>query len=216
MKFTLVLILTVCSYPLVAQTCGCAAKPELTGTIPCDTIFIDKQSRLYRQFNCDSSWITFENSLGVKRVLYSLQKDQIDQTGKIGAQFGGGFKNVFLIRNKYAKELPPAYILIDKKTGIATKKIRAILFFSGTTIVYIDHKILDYINVYDIDTDKTQKMLLPKGRLAYTLKNSGEIYPESLVENVVIKGPLVTVYYKYQKKEGKNTWFKDISKLQLK
>jgi hypothetical protein len=48
------------------------------------------------------------------------------------------------------------------------------------------------------------------------MKNSGELYPESLVESVLIKGSLVTVRYKYQKKESKNAWLKDVASMQLK
>jgi hypothetical protein len=216
MKYILIIFIILTSFSGFSQVCGCAEKPEFTGVIPCDTILIDSQSRLYRQFSCDSSWITFENNTTGKRILYTLQKNDIEYTGKMGYQYGGAFKKVFLIRNKYTKDLPPEYILFDKSTGKPAKKIGAILYFSGSTIVYIDHKALDFINVYNIDSEKTQKILLPKDRLAYTLKNSGEIYPESLVENVLIRGNLLTINYKYQNKETKNAWFKTVATLQLK
>ena len=216
MKYALSLLLIICSFASFSQTCGCSDKPELTGVIPCDTILIDGQSRLYRQFSCDSSWITFENNSAGKRVLYSLKKNNMELTGKMGYQYGGAFKKVFLIRNKYAKELPPEYILFDKATGKPTKTISTILYFSGTLIVYFDHNALDAINIYNIDSEKLQKILLPKGRVAFTLKNSGEIYPESLVENVLIKGQSVSVKYKYQKKETRNTWFTTVASMQLK
>ncbi|MGF2414540.1 MAG: hypothetical protein ACQUYJ_19550, partial [Ferruginibacter sp.] len=84
---------------LYGQQCQCETDTQLKEIISCETIHFNNHSKLYRQFNCDSSWLTFESSVGIKRTLYSLEAALMNYTERLGYQYATEYKWSFLIQN---------------------------------------------------------------------------------------------------------------------
>jgi hypothetical protein len=61
MKITLVLILSIISQLCLGRNCSCKTQPELNEIISCKKTLFKNGAKIYRQFNCDSSWVVFEN-----------------------------------------------------------------------------------------------------------------------------------------------------------
>lgn len=123
MRLVLTLLFIIASTRGFTQQCNCKEKPELMNIISCDTIVLKNQSKLYRQYNCDSSWLLFEGKSGKKKILYSLEKDYIELSHRLGYQFVTEFPKTFLIKNRVVSGCcqPAEYILFDKESGRLVK-----------------------------------------------------------------------------------------------
>jgi hypothetical protein len=222
MKYSLILLFGIFHLTGFSQQCDCEERPELKGIISCDKIIFTNQSKLYRQYSCDSSWLSFESRSGSIRILFSLERDLIELTERLGYQYVSEFQNAFLIKNRVVSGCcqPAEFLLFDKENGKLIKDFGTILRYSAdmdsNVIVYFNHDSLNSIYVYIIESGLQRKVLLPKNRLDYTMRNSGESYPESLVEDVQIQDSVVSVRYKYQEREKKNEWFTDEAFIELK
>ena len=215
MKFRLVLLILSLSITGFAQHCDCEHKPRLKEAVSCDIVTFANQAKLYRQYNCDSSWLVFETRTGQKKILYSLEKDFIELTERLGYQYETEYANSFLIRNRVVSGCcqPEDFLLLDKQNGNLIKDFGAILHFTtalkNNMIISFANDALNAINIYDVGTGAQRKVALPKKRLANTMKISGELYPESLVENVEIIDTAAIVCYKYQTRTKESLWLRD-------
>ena len=114
------------------NNCNCVDNPKYSSFINCDTITFNNDIILYRQFNCDSSWLTIEKKGFYKTILNKLNKRLIDLTPKLGYQFAHEYSNSILFINRQVSGggLPMNYELIDKKTGTTIQKYRPIIYYS--------------------------------------------------------------------------------------
>jgi hypothetical protein len=186
----------------------------LKEVISCDTVTFKNKARLFRQFNCDSSWLVFESESGQKKTLYSIEKDFIEFTERLGYQYTSEFSTTFLIKNRVVSGCcyPAEFLLFNKENGSLIKDFGSILQFTTDLnknfVVFFDQT-LDAINIYNIESGSQFKVLLPNNRLDYTMRNSSELYPEALVENIEIIDAAVSIEYKYHTKGRKKVWLKD-------
>jgi hypothetical protein len=54
-----------------SENCNCEENKELKDYISCKETVFRNGAKIYRQFNCDSSWLVFENKK-IKKNIYSL------------------------------------------------------------------------------------------------------------------------------------------------
>ncbi len=218
---------TLFSYNGVAQSskrtsfknCWCKSNTYLTEFISCDTTRFQNGAMLYRQFNCDSSWLTFENKSGIKRILYSLDKPLIELTERLGYIFEKEYKNSLLFINKKASGggFPLDFELISKDNGQVLKEFGTIIFHSNDSInnfvLFLSSDSLDILTIYSVDQNKDFNFSIPKGRLWKTVSESSEMFPEFLFEKPIIDKNFLTLTYKYLLSYSPEKW--DIDKIQI-
>src|ERR1700743_1934801 len=100
MKYCLLLFSFIyLGVPFAKGQCACDAKPDLKERISCKPIIFRNKARLYRQYNCDSSWIVFQNSKGKRKILDSSVNEFVDLTGRLGCTYVMAYKKTFLIQD---------------------------------------------------------------------------------------------------------------------
>src|SRR5688572_19044621 len=100
MRFLLLISGFYFSAVVYGQNCSCKEEPDLKEIISCRKTVFSNGAKLYRQFNCDSSWLTFESKQGRKTILYSLEAPLVNYTNRLGYQFVTENKSSFLIMNR--------------------------------------------------------------------------------------------------------------------
>ena len=208
-----------------AQNCTCEKQEILSEIIHCDTIRFDNKAKLYWNFNCDSSWLTFESPKRVKEIMFSLGDGLHSYTGRLGYDYTQEYKHTFLIRNFVISGCcdPPEYFLFDKKTGNLKKKLGRVIFYgenkklpfiigitnsnyndTGTKAIY------NSLTIYNIDKNETHYVKLPKGELENQVRTTETMFPEHLFEEPVIQGKLIKFTYHIRKAGTSQTESKKI------
>lgn len=73
----LYIILFIYQFSL-SQNCKCKSNPILNEIITCKKTIFKNGAKIYRQFNCDSSWVVFESKYKKKKILDALQGELIE------------------------------------------------------------------------------------------------------------------------------------------
>jgi hypothetical protein len=168
---------------------------------------------LYRQFNCDSSWLTFESNKGIKTILYSLEGGLIEATEKLGYQYAAEYKTTFLLQNNLISGCctPPEYLLFNKTTGTEIKNFGSLIFYGVkekySLAVCMEDTSFNELKFYDINTKKTFTVNLPAGKIKATLEKGSEMYAEYLFDEAMISGNHFTASFRYQKKGKDKDWY---------
>jgi hypothetical protein len=99
----------------------------------CDTTYLSNGSKLYYQWNCDSTWLTFENQTPV--TLNSCTYISLILCSRLGLSYLKEYPNyLFFIHNWISGCCtPPDLVFIDKLTGKEKKRIANDLFVWGDT-----------------------------------------------------------------------------------
>lgn len=133
----------------------------------CDTTVLTNGAKIYSQWNCDSTWLTFENK--EKIILQScIDLDPI-LCSRTGLQFIKEYPNyLFFVHNWISGCCtPPDLIFIDKVTGKEQQRVPNTLFISGdsdenyalyfsdttyTELIYHNHELnMKYIYLFPKD-----------------------------------------------------------------
>jgi hypothetical protein len=200
---------------IIEKNCSCKNNPLLIKIISCDTTFFYNGSKLYRQFNCDSSWLTFENKNKVKKIMASMNKSSIELTERIGYQFVKEYEKTLLFENRQASGggFPFNFELINKENGEMVEELGAIIYYTDDTvnnfILYLTTESLDTLTFYNIDTEKKYNFLIPKDRLLKTIQESETMFPEFLFEEPKKENNILTLSYKYLINDSPEKWNKD-------
>ena len=203
------------------KNCNCKIKPNLNEVISCDTIVFKNGSKLYRQFNCDSSWLTFKSKSNSK-VLYSLEKPFIELTERLGFQFIKEYENSLLFENRQVSGggFPENYELLDKDNAKVIANFGSIIYHSDLDsenyILYLSDDSLNTVTYYDIRSQSKFNFSIPKGRLRKTVMDSSQMFPEYLFDKPTLKNNILVLVYKYLENSETNKWNTDIIKIDLK
>ena len=222
MKNLIIIVLIFFLQTAYGQKCNCDSDPNLIEIITCDTIHFKNHSKLYRSFTCDSSWLTFENKQGKKKVIYSLEYPLVELTERLGYQYASEYYSTFLIQNNVISGCcdPPEFILFDKSNGNLKVNIGKIIFYSKikaypyivklTNSNYKNFRYKNYnsLTFLNVNNAKAFKVKLPKGRILQTLKISNEAFPEHLFDEAKIKNGVFIVTYQYKNAGQNEKWFK--------
>ena len=203
------------------NNCGCDSNPNYNSFISCDTIRFDNGAMLYRQFNCDSSWLTFESKTLNKKILYSLSKEIIDLTPRLGYQFVKEYSNSLLFMNRQASGggFPINYTLINKENGEVSKELGPILFYSenqtNELIVTLINDSIPLLSFYDLKSKETKNYPVSNKENDVTRFMSTERFPENHFRNAILKENIFEIEYSY-KESGNNNWLRTKITIELK
>lgn len=213
MKYLLTLLCLYLSTLLYGQSCFCKDNPDLQEFISCDTTTFSNGAKLYWQFNCDSSWLTFESPRGRKKELDALYDAGLDLTHKMGLQYIRENKRSFLLMHNLISGCctPPEFLLYSKGNGELLENLGQLIYYSdegpSNFVLYFPDDSFNVITLRFIDTGKKYRIALPKDRIRTSLKKTGDPYAEHLFEEGEQKGSLFIIAYRYQKKEGAEKWY---------
>lgn len=159
----------------------------------CEPTIFKNKARVYWQFNCDSEWVTFEDRNGKKKVIFGLDSDLVDLTGRIGYVDQVEYKSTFLAQYNVISGCctPPEFTLYNKENGKIEKQFGTLVFFNDNpkfpiAVKYIDNHTL---RIYNIDTRKKYIVKLQKGFREDELNR-----PEQLMVPSAMRSFLTIVY----------------------
>jgi hypothetical protein len=213
MKTFLTVAVLICSITVAGQQCNCDTDSTLSEMVTCFKVKFSNHAKIYRQFNCDSSWLTFENNKGIKTTLYSLESGLIEATEKLGYQYAAEYKATFLIQNNLISGCctPPEYLLFSKSTGTEIKNLGRLIFYSDQAqyplVVSVGDTTFSTLKFYDVNSKKIFSIALSANKIKTTLKSSAQIYAEYLFESPEIRKSVFYVTLNYRKPGNKEDWF---------
>ena len=137
MKQTLIILIIIISYSTVFSqeyNCGC----DTINIIPenryqCDTTIFTNGAKMYWQWDCDSSWLTFENK--EKFILKSCNEVNVYGCLRTGLDFLKEYPNYLLFQYKWVSGCctPPDLIFLNKENGNELRRISNSQFIWGDT-----------------------------------------------------------------------------------
>lgn len=218
MKYLCTFIVCFFLTSVYGQKCGCSHNPELKDIISCKKTQLENGAKIYWEYDCHSSWITFQHK-NIKRKIFELEKELIALSGRLGYRSWKEYKNSFLVENSMVSGCcqPEEYILYNKNSG---RKIAEL----GTLISINDDRNQPYIVTMKTDSqilytnlnnNRSCSIQIPKNKIENTLRNSNELYPENLFENAGLNHGILSVTLKYKDSE-KADWKTEIIKLNTK
>lgn len=201
--------------------CKCDSDSDMEDRISCEVTHFSNHTKLYWQYNCDSSWLVFEKRNGKKEILMSFEKEMMDFTERLGYNYAAEYKFTFLVQHNVISGCcdPPEFILFDKETGIYKKNLGPLIFYSEDPklpyVVYFKGRNYDTpgekadynsLIILNIDSNKVYRKSLPKDRISKTLEFSGDSSPELLFEEPSLQGNILTLLYRYKTNSSKDSW----------
>lgn len=185
------------------ENCNCEENPELKDIISCEETVFSNGAKIYRQFNCDSSWIVFDNK-NLKRNIYSLEKELIDLTHRLGYVGWDEYKESILITDRLwsGSSSPFEYVLIDKETGKEIIKLGQPIYLneehSDSYFISLDSN-KSKIKIFDLDTRKSAEIPFNMNKIDSTHKLGGFLqFPEELFGPGEIKNNIFKIEYSYR------------------
>ncbi len=112
MKTAFTYIATLLTITVYSQY-DCDSIPELKASISCDTTRLKNDIFLYYVFNCDSASLIFEKTK-IKKTLFTVKKDLIEYTYRLGYYFIKEFPKSLLFRFDCPATGSCSYALVDK------------------------------------------------------------------------------------------------------
>jgi len=208
MKIIVTFIFIIISQFSSAQNCSCKERPQLNEIISCEKTTFKNGAKIYYQFNCDSSWLVFESKTKEKKKLFSLDKDLIELTGRLGYTSWAEYNNTFIIENRLVSGCcdPSEFVLFNKNNGKKIANLGREIYHSDIKkypyFVTIDSEKSDFVSFLNLSSNKIFKISLPKGRIDKTLKIINGTYAEALFEEGKIKNGTFDIKYKYKTKDN--------------
>ncbi|MEO9257834.1 MAG: hypothetical protein ABI207_05590 [Crocinitomicaceae bacterium] len=162
----------------------------------CDTTVFTNGSKLYYQWNCDSTWLTFENK--EKIILKSCLDSDPILCSRIGLNFIKEYPNYLLFVYKWASSgsWSPDLVFIDKENVQEKNRISSgqfvwgdtdenyALYFSDTTfseLIYLDH-----------ESDKEYMYLFKDNEVLNSIKKNKVIQLNDLFKDIKKTNELLT------------------------
>lgn len=171
MKYFFIIILTITYYNTKAEDCFCEKDSIYNNFINCEPDILDNGAKIYWSFNCDSSWLTFENK-GKKLILEVFDKDRMILTTRIGYVSFQEFKNSFLFESKLVSGCcqPHEFYLHDKESGKIINELGTGIYTASEpdypffiSFVYSkDFEQLEGLKILNINTMKEFRYKLPE------------------------------------------------------
>jgi hypothetical protein len=200
MKFILTILSILSPLHIAGQTlvCNCPTDKFINSSnTPCNVTKLKKGGSLYYQFNCDSVWLTLENSQRQKHIIYSMAgetyKELYGYTFRLGFQLSKEFEKTLLFRKSCPANGPCDFVLINKETGQTEKKFGELIYdHKGPTfydfLIYFSDSSLSSITLYYVDTKKTYK-------IATYAKHFNATIPEYLFNDITLKKDTLELVY---------------------
>jgi hypothetical protein len=201
------LLLHITYFSFGQSICSCEKDLFAKEAVSCDTITLTNKALLYYQFNCDTIWLTFENTNKNKTVLFSMGTELVGYNYRLGFQLTKEFKNSLLFRYGCPANGPCEYVLVSKSTGQQEKKFHELVYTSQdqptNIIIYFTDGSLNSLTIYHIDTKKKYNIKIPGNRFKYAL------FPEQQFENPELKKNVLILLYRYPVGDKNEDWKTD-------
>lgn len=188
----------------------CLDKPELKEYVSSEVTNFSNGSKIYRQFNCDSSWIVFEKNK-IKKNIYKLDKDLIEYSNKLGFVEWIEHKNSILITEKLRSgtDSEYEYVLLDKENGSVIANLGRLLFENKDKnfpfLVTINAEKPNQLIFTNLNNNKSFKSFFDNSNFKKALKfDTYQFLPENLFENPVYLNNQFQIDYKYKFKENES------------
>lgn len=197
--FTLLLVVNSCTsrHPdtTIEWSCGCSEDTTLSKIIDCKQKPLDNGCKIYWNYDCYSSRIIFQDKENEKRVLFTLDKYEMEYSGSLGHTDFQEYKTTFLFTNEVVPGCctPPEYYLYNKNNGHLIKKLGRAIYVSPKKnlpfVVSLDEHIVNKsvvhsLIVYNLETKKHFDISLPKGDIIKGRTNNNLIYSEHLFSDI--------------------------------
>lgn len=230
MKILLFVALFTLCIDLSGQNCYCNSDSTLNEINKCDTIFFENNAKILWNFNCDSSWLTFQSPQGNAINIFSLSEGLQYLKGRIGFVDFEEFSNSFLVQNNVISGCcsPPEFYLFNKETGQIIDTLDGILYISENKQLPIvvsirsNGSIKNVSNnynslwIYNLNTLEKNVLLIPKNEISVALKRTKQMYPEYLFTEPILENNMLTLSYHTRKpRNNKQATLKQI-KIDLK
>ena len=153
--------------------CRCATDTLITQyATDCKEIHLKNNSKLYYQFNCDSIWLTLENNLCKKIIIYSMTTQLYGYTYRLGYQLSREYDNSLLFRYGCPANGPCKFVLIDKNNGRKLREFGELIYDHETRefydfVIYFSN--LRTLTIDYIETKKTINVPIDSSRFNYTV-----------------------------------------------
>lgn len=214
MKKILIIILFFLSQIFHTQKCNCENHPELKKIISCKPQIFKNNAKVFWQYNCDSSWLIFQNKHS-KKKLFSLEKDLISLTNRLGYSNIEEYKHSFLVEYRVISGCcqSPEYILHNKNNGNVIKKLGIILYRNQTknNIPFIlTLQNLTTILFTDLNTNKINRFYLKKGMLEKVMLQNNYLSTDNIFNKIEMQNNIILLHYKVfnKKKQPKKKTIK--------
>ncbi|WP_242919603.1 hypothetical protein [Pontibacter liquoris] len=197
----LIVVMCFCSIVVLGQQRkDCDDIKLIKENCPCDTTLLKNLSKLYYHANCESVWLTLENIVGSKKILYSLEADLSAYTYRLGYQMPKEYDKYLLFRSGCPANGSCNFILVDKESGVILKELGELIYNHETGItedflVYFTDENLCSPTMDYIDSDK-------KYRIPVSSKSFKAVIPQYEIAYHV-KDDILTLAYGEGKKEKK-------------
>lgn len=195
---------------LTREKCSDERKAMLAEIIDGTPKKLSDGGQVYWSFNCDSSWLTLKNKEGIRHILFSLDKDLLELTGRLGHVFFYEFDRTILFVNKVVSGCcdPVDYYLYDKKDGTLLNYLgRAVFVSEDPALPYFvamnnssyeetqDETQAKALYVFNLNTLTRKEIALPK-KVAEHLVNSS-MYLENMIKSELINKHILRVAIPY-------------------
>ena len=212
------------------QSCLCGQDTILKESISCKPTIFENKAKIFWNFNCDSSWLTFESSNKKRKTIFSLSDGLVSLTTRLGYMYWTEFNKTFLITNHVVSGCcdPVDYYLYDKTSGDLIKYLGRAIYVSDNrkfpfvmsiansnydTISRIDYNSL---SIYNLDSRKEFKLTIPRGDIEKGIKNNDYLFPEDVFDTPILASDTLVLKYSTDKYiKGKRLKYKTI-KIDLK
>ena len=179
--------------------------------------FLDNGAKLYWDYSCDSSWLTFENRYHQKKILYSLPKEVIELTHRLGHSEFIEFSTTFLYKSRTISGccIPEDYYSYDKNSGELISYLGRAIFVSAdkelpfvlsifnngsdTTL----RKNYNKLRLVNIETKKEFYIQIPGDSIQKGMKNNNYMIPEDVFSAELNGNHLIIAYHTDKYVRGK-------------
>jgi len=191
---------------IIKKNCGCETDTLINdNTTKCDTVVFKNKSKLYYQFNCDSIWLTLENTKKKKKILY-VEKEYFHDfyyiQYRLKYHLAKEYKNLLLFRSGCPANGPCNYVLIDKETGKLSRELGELIYEHNPDVIY-DFVIYfsgDYRNIIVDFIDSKRKIKVPVKK-----ENFLAAIPEYQFNKIEYRNGIITLTYEANNKITINT-----------
>jgi hypothetical protein len=162
------------------QVCVCATDSSLSRTEPsCDTTHFSNGAKLYYSWNCDSTWLTFENK---EKVILKPCMAMRPLCTRVGLTFINEYPTHLLFTYSWVSGCcdPPDLVFIDKESGLEQKRISKNLFVwgeaDGAYSLYFENSTLTNLVFYNHQKDSYSYLSFEEGEVNRSMSSMGAMF----------------------------------------
>ena len=200
MKKSSILILFFLYQYFFTQPCSCIENPQLKELISCEPQIFKNSAKIYWQYNCDSSWLIFQNN-NTKKKIFSLDKDLIDLTTRLGYSNIKEYKSSFLAEFRVITGCcePPEYILHNKNNAEVIGKLGSLLYqgkIKNKIPFILTLKSYTSILFTDLNTNKISAYYIKQGLIENIMVQNNFLTIDDIFEEIQIIDNTIRLRYK--------------------